>query len=212
MATMTISSLPYSYEAYGFGRRRSLASAQTNGSSGKSYFIIPDVVIEEEHTDEVTVTNQPVDIGAEISDHAYANPAVVRIKWAWSDNSRLINSLISSAFSSERGLVTSKRIYSELLEIKNARLPIQLSTGKRTYPKVILTSIKTTSTVDTESSMICDLTFQEIFTAIAQEIPLKSTSQENPAQTSGTSVFGYSNPTDYGSIEIDSGLVTLNGG
>lgn len=212
MATMTISTLPYSYEAYGFGRRRSLTSAQTNGASGKSYVIVPDVVIEEEHTDEVSVTNQPVDIGAEISDHAYAQPAIVHIRWAWSDNSRLINSLISSVFTNQRGLVTSKRIYSELLEIKNARLPIQLSTGKRTYPKVLLTSIKTTSTVDTESSMICDLTFQEIFTAIAQEIPLSSATQSKPAETSGTSVFGYSNAADYGSIEINSGLVTLNGG
>ena len=85
----TLNSLPYSIEALTLGRRRSITS-----SGSEAIAIIPDVVISEEHDDEVTVTRHPVDQGAPISDHAYKNPSVLNVRFGWSDSSRLINSVL----------------------------------------------------------------------------------------------------------------------
>ena len=202
MATMTISSIPYSLEALAFGRRRSIAST----TGGRSFLIIPDVVISEEHTDEAIVTQHPVDIGAPVSDHAYVKPAVVHVQFAWSDNSRLVNSAISTLTGGLRGLLTTKEIYTELQAILNSREPVSLSTGKRNYSTMLLTSLKTTSTVETENCLICDMTFQEIMLAVEQVVDMSVATQASPATTSSTQDFGTRGLTNDGSIVIDSGL------
>ena len=46
--------------------------------------ILADVVIEEQHTDNLEVTQHPVERGANISDHAYKTPAVVTLYLGWS--------------------------------------------------------------------------------------------------------------------------------
>ena len=60
--------------------------------------IIPDVTIEEQHTDSLTITDQPVETGAAISDHAFKNPAEVTVKVGWSQQVALLNSVLSGGF------------------------------------------------------------------------------------------------------------------
>ena len=83
-------SLPYSLEALLLGRKREFAG------------IIPDVIISEEHENEVIVTRHPVDTGANVADHAYCLPAVINCQFGWSDSSRLLNSILD--FSIFKGL------------------------------------------------------------------------------------------------------------
>lgn len=194
MATMTISALPYSLEAYLMNRQRFIAEGDEIESFLGGTVIIPDVVLEEAHTDEVQVTEHPVDVGANVADHAFRKPAVVHCRFGWSDNSRLIASVLST-LSGNRGFLTTKQVYSELLKILNARQPLRISTGKRQYPKVLLTSVKTTTTVDTEASLIVDLTFQELLTAREQIVPLEKNSTRIPEASSAS---------DRGPVQISS--------
>lgn len=89
-------SLPYSLEALLLDRKREFAG------------IIPDVVVSEEHENEVVVTRHPVDTGANVSDHAYQMPTVINCQFGWSDSSRLLNSILD--FSIFKGLTTTKDV------------------------------------------------------------------------------------------------------
>ena len=175
-------SLPYSLESLLLGRSRSI-QPMAGGDA-----IIPDVVISEMHSDQVTVTNHPVDTGADLSDHAIIQPTTVTCTFAWSDSSRAINSALDGSIL--QGMETTKDVYEKLLALMRARQPLRLSTGKRAYENVIITALKTTSSVETESAAIIEITFQEVFMALAQTVSLSSIKQKNPGRTSGKRNLG----------------------
>lgn len=176
--------LPYSLEALVLGRARAISRMDGLGDA-----IIPDVIVSELHTDDVTVTQHPVDTGASISDHAFVQPAMLSVVFGWSDSSRAINSALDGSIL--QGLETTKDVYDKLLDFKNARMPLRVSTGKRVYENMILTNIRVTTTVDTESSAIIEMTFQEVFMAQAQTVSLQAISQKNPGRTAGVTNAGY---------------------
>ena len=177
-----MSSLPYSLEALILGRSRSITS-QDDGDT-----IIPDVIVSEAHTDEVTVTSHPVDTGSQISDHAVVQPAQVTCDFGWSDSSRALNSLLDGSIM--RGMTTTKDVYDRLIELKNARQLLRLSTGKRVYTNVLITKVMTTTTADTESAAIIEVTFQEVILAEAKTVSLAAIKQANPKKTASASTGG----------------------
>lgn len=175
-------SLPYSLEALLLGRTRSIEP--TNGGDA----IIPDVIVSEVHDDQVTVTQHPVDTGAAISDHAIVQPASVTCVFGWSDSSRALNSALDGSIL--KGMATTKDVYDRLVELKNNRELLRLSTGKRVYPSVLITALKVTTTVDTESAAIIEITFQEVFLVEGKTVSLASIRQKNPKKTSSKSSGG----------------------
>ena len=170
-----MSALPYTIEAHVLGLKRQISTEAGDA-------IIPDVTIEEMHTDEVVVTKHPVDFGAQISDHAYKNPAQVICTFGWSDSSRLINSLISGSIL--QGVTNVRDVYDRFLELMKKREVLTLSTGKRSYDAVIITKISTRTTADTESALILNVTFTEIIRVAAQVVSLSQA--KNPSKYSGT--------------------------
>lgn len=173
-----------SLEALIMGTKRAIEPVDLKGvSTGEA--IIPDVTISEMHSDEVTVTQHPVDTGANIADHAYRQPATVVCTFGWSDSSRLINSLLSDGAvgSLLKGKGSVEDVYKTLLELKDNRTPLKLSTAKRVYPCVIITRITTTTTVDSENAAVIEITFQEILVAQAKTVTLASVQQKNPEKT-----------------------------
>lgn len=197
----TLNSLPYSIEALTLGRRRSITS-----SGSEAIAIIPDVVISEEHDDEVTVTRHPVDQGAPISDHAYKNPPVLNVRFGWSDSSRLINSVLDTSIL--RGYLSTKEVYEQLLKLMDNRELLTVSTGKRIYQNMLITKLSTSSTADTESALICDITFEEVIIVSAQSTNLSEDVQQNPERTASPTNGGQRQavetstvlqlPSDYG--------------
>jgi len=174
-----------SLEALIMGTKRAIEPVSLNGTpAGEA--IIPDVTISEMHSDEVTVTQHPVDTGANIADHAYRQPATVVCTFGWSDSSRLINSLMSGGTGAVGSLLKGKGsvedVYKTLLELKDKRTTLKLSTAKRVYPCVIITRI-TTTTVDSENAAVIEITFQEILVAQAKTVTLASVQQKKPEKT-----------------------------
>lgn len=176
-----------SLEALLLGTKRSIEPTNLEGQlTGEA--IIPDVVISELHSDEVTVTNHPVDTGATITDHAFRQPAVVICTFGWSDSSRLVNSLFDGSIF--KGIESVKDVYDKLLRLKDARQVLKLSTAKRVYDSVLITKLMTTTTVDTENSAIIEVTFQEILTAQARTVTLASVTQADASKTASTTNGG----------------------
>lgn len=59
--------------------------------------LIPQITLEEIHTDELQITDHPVEQGAVISDHAFKRPAQVIITCAWSNTPNKASSILSQA-------------------------------------------------------------------------------------------------------------------
>jgi hypothetical protein len=175
-------SLPYSLEALLLGRSRSIEPLDGGDA------IVPDVTISEVHDDEVTVTQHPVDTGAAISDHAIVQPASVTCVFGWSDSSRALNSALDGSIL--KGMQTSKDVYDRLVELKNQRALLRLSTGKRKYPSVVITKLKVSTTVDTESAAVIEVTFQEVFLVEAKTVSLAAIRQKNPRKTASKTSGG----------------------
>ena len=175
-----------SLQALLLGRKRSIESNSLSGLlSGES--IIPDVVISEMHTDEVVVTQHPVDVGAQVTDHAYRQPATVICTFGWSDSSRMINSLLDGSIF--RGAYSVEDVYKTLLKMQEARQPLKLSTGKRKYDNVIITKLQTSTTADTENSAIIEVTFQEVILARSQTV-YYADMMKDPSATQGVTDRG----------------------
>lgn len=181
-------SLPNNIEALLLDRSRSITDED-------GQIIIPDVIISELHSDSVNVTRHPVDTGANINDHAFKEPAELVVEFGWSDSSALLSSAVSSAlsfFSSDypRGLQTTKEIYERLVNIQERRELLTVSTGKRQYTDMIITGLKTTTTVDTETCLIVEMTLQQVIRVNSKIVSLETAKQRYPSQTAGVSNSG----------------------
>lgn len=154
----------------------------------KGQAIIPNVVVSELHVDDVTATRHPVDIGANISDHAYREPATLVCEFAWSDSSMLLNSMIDGSLF--RGLRSSNDVYEKLLALKDQLQLLTVTTGKRTYKNMLIVQLKTTTTEDTENCLKMEITFQEVLTVSAKEVRLKINNQASPSRTATAAARG----------------------
>lgn len=73
-------------------------------AGGNQSPIIAQATVEEIHTDELEITDHPVEQGAMITDHAFKRPSQVVIHCAWSDSSSISGGLIGSAVSAAAAL------------------------------------------------------------------------------------------------------------
>lgn len=168
------------------------------------------VTIEEQHQDDLQITDHPVEIGANITDHAYRKPSSVIIKAGWSNAAPAGNVLQSAAnavtgtingaigianqvssalggpsFSSVTGnqQKSIKEVYEDLLALQAERTLIDVLTGKRTYKNMLIESIMETTNADTENSLILTIKLREVIVVSTRTVELASTSiAANPGQ------------------------------
>lgn len=188
---------------------------------GKTYLqdITAQAVIEERHTDEMEITEHPVEIGASISDHAYKLPSEVIIRMAWSNSPSNQNSLVNAAVGSIAAVSSIGRtvlgagsfiggiqsaisgygsdqlqqIYSNLLYLQSSRAIFDIYTGKRRYSDMICRSISTETDNALENALVITMTCQQILLVNTQVIIIG----ENTADDSLTS------PVNRGSVKAE---------
>lgn len=145
--------------------------------------IIPDVVVFERHEDEMIVTEHPVERGAPITDHAYKKPETLSVRFGWSDSSTLLNQTMNLSILS--GLNSITDVYAKLLEEMEKGTLFDVSTGKRQYTDMLITSLQVKTEEDTETSLIVDITFQKVRLVTVTETD-GSTSTDVQAQPQDT--------------------------
>lgn len=153
--------------------------------------IIADAVVEEVHDDKVVATQHPVEQGATISDHAYKEPAILDVTYAWSAGSQqnLTDALSGTAALGSLGSVADpmaflKGIYQQLLGLAIGRVLCSVYTGKRLYTNMLIIDIGATTDRETENSFIAHIRFQEILMATTQIVTVPANAnQANPAAT-----------------------------
>lgn len=159
------------------------------------------VVIEELHTDEITMTEHPVEFGAAITDHAFRRPSEVMIRMGWS------NSAIAAGLSSFQGLaqLASSDLtddlnfiittYNKLLDLQRSLTTFSIITGKRKYANMLCRSLSVPTRMDTEHSLIVTAHCREIIIVQTQVATLPSADvQANPAQTASPANQGTKQP------------------
>jgi len=155
--------------------------------------IIPDVVIEETHSDNLTITEHPIEQGASITDHAYKNAPELTMRVAWS-NCKSANDRKTY------GTVIAGRIediadaYSYLLGIQQNRLPIDVITGKRAYKNMLIKSLATSTDRRTNETLEIVVGFRQLIIVKTSTAKIEISNQSNPQVTAGTQNTGVKTP------------------
>jgi hypothetical protein len=119
---------------------------------------VPQVTVEEEHIDELAVTEQPVEQGAAITDHSYKRPARLTVTAGWSNSNNSGNAL------------QVEEIYAGFLALQATRQPFVVITGKRFYKNMLITRLFTRTNKDYENSMILVCEMQEVILVSTQTV------------------------------------------
>lgn len=149
--------------------------------------IVPQVVIEEKHRDELVITNHPVQNGANITDHAFKNPSMVSLRYGWSSSGAL--------YSLDLGAPSVDDVYAMLLDLQASRQPFDVVTGKRNYSNMLIRSLDLVTDRTTENSIVVEVMLQQIIIVDTQTATLKSAANmSDPASTAPVSNAGVKQP------------------
>jgi len=133
--------------------------------------IIPEVVIEEIHHDQTRITDHPVETGAAISDHAFNMPPEVEMRCGFSNST-----------AGAEGYVQS--VYQEFLALKATRQPFDVSTGKRQYQNMLISSLVVTTDETSEFALNIVVGLRYIIiTNTTQTAGAAQSAQASPQQT-----------------------------
>lgn len=131
--------------------------------------LVFDAVLKTDHTSKVTATSHPVESGANISDHAFVEPAEIMLEVAVSDCETK-----NGTFGSRN---RSQKAFSELLKLQASRRLITVTTRFKTYRNMLIISV----------SVPDDYTTMFAFKAsiMLREIPIVSTSKVKVSERRG---------------------------
>jgi hypothetical protein len=151
--------------------------------------ILPDVCVEEEHSDSMVITDHPVEQNTGnagfISDHAYRQPAEVTLTYGWSptgDKGRASNFL--------------NDMYAAILKAKDDRLLLEVNTTRRVYQNMLVQSVTLTTDRYTENALLCRIVCREVLIARTKDVPIAVAPQNlgNPQSGLPTVPAGVINP------------------
>lgn len=136
--------------------------------------IVPNVVIEEQHRDELVVTEHPIERGAAISDHVFKRPSEVTMRAAWSNSSAFGDGTEGYA----------QFIYDQLLALQVSGSTFDLVTGKRLYRNMVMLQLQVQNDSRWEYGLYVLAIMKEIIIVETQSTALPPTeNQALPQQT-----------------------------
>lgn len=182
------------------------------------------VTFEEIHTDELEITDHPVELGAKITDHAFMRPAEVVIKCGCSDspsNAGLLSGLVGAVTGTISGVASlltgnnvsqTKAIYAKLLTLQRNRIPFDVSTGKRQYTNMLVKSLRVETTKETENSLVVTATLRQILIVTTQLVTVSApaSSQAFPGYTATVANQGVKGLDPTINYNIPAGSTAIN--
>ncbi len=162
------------------------------------------ITLEEVATDELEVTEHPIEQGASITDHAYQLPTELRMRISWSNSPNnggllggirgLLNTgelLVSNILGKNVNQV--KDIYQKLREAQAAREPMEVFTGKRMYRDMLIKSIVSSTDPKTQNVLDVTVIFKQIIrvtTSVARIERVPAANQRDAQSTLSPSNAG----------------------
>jgi hypothetical protein len=127
--------------------------------------LYPDITIEETHSDQLTITDHPVQ-GASggnisISDHAFKMPSEVTITYGWSPSGP-----------GNKGLATNylNELYQKILDLQNSLNLLTIYTGRRVYKNMLIQGISVTTDMYTNNALVVRMTCREVLLAELKKV------------------------------------------
>ncbi|MDR8873542.1 phage baseplate protein [Burkholderia multivorans] len=159
-------------------------------------------IVEEVYSDNLTITEHPVENGAPINDHAYMRPREIVIKCGWSnaDYSALLGSAVVSFDPTGANTMATgtyvDAIYSRLLQLQANRERIDVVTTRRKYSNMLIQGLSTVTDRKTSAALMVTATLKQvnIVSTKATKLPPKD-DQADPAATSETVNAGVKSAT-----------------
>lgn len=131
------------------------------GAGGALYF---DAVFKTDHTSKITLTEHPVEKGANIADHAYLDPSEVSLEVGMSDTA------LQAAPSSNGS--RSVAAYKALRELQEKRQPVTVVTRLKTYRNMMLESITAPDDYTTMFALKATVFLREIITVSTETVQI----------------------------------------
>ena len=125
------------------------------------------VTIDESATDELEITQHPVQDGAQITDHAYKKPVTLSVSVQYSDNLT--------------GVPIDEQ-YRRLLELQNTRNPIDVVTSKRIYRNMLVRSVGETTDKNNDKILNLSIDLQEVILVSVSTVKIPAASQKRSSQ------------------------------
>lgn len=133
-------------------------------------FIIPDVVVEEVHRDQLVITDHPVEQGAAISDHAFKMPSEIEMRCGWSNSTAGTTGYVQA-------------VYQELLALQQMRQPFSVFTGKRSYSNMLIRSLEVVTDEHSENALMVTVGLREIIIVSTTTTSAPKSQQSQAART-----------------------------
>lgn len=124
------------------------------------------------HSRQVEITENPVETGASIVDHAYVKPAEVTITVLMSD---VHQSMVEGQFSG--GYSRSVSAWAILTKLQEDRIPMSVLTRLGLYSNMLITEIRADDTAETVHGLQADVTLKEIPIARVKTVKISSAPQ-----------------------------------
>jgi hypothetical protein len=164
--------------------------------------IVAEVTIDEQGSDDVQITEHPVEQGAPIADHAFKRPSIVTIRAGWSRQ-------YAWDLSAESG------VYGLLLSWQAALLPFDVITGKRNYTNMLIERLQVQTDQHSEFALMATITCRQVILVSTSTTSAKMKSpsdgaQQNPEKTGNEKDGGDKTPTQTGTIKEGLDPVTGN--
>ena len=122
----------------------------------------------EHHDDHLQITDHPVELGAQISDHAYKLPKRVDIEIGWD----------------KLDIQARSMTYEQIIKLQESVTPMSIVTGKRIYKNMLIESVGVVTDADSENILRVNLGCREVIivqTQITNMAP--AANQANPQAT-----------------------------
>jgi hypothetical protein len=152
----------------------SLTSIFTGGSARQIDTIEVDVIMSEDTSDVLTITKQPVQQGATITDHAFMEPTVLNM----------------TVFFKDSFFTSLSETYEKLRKLQSSRVPIKVTTPKRTYTNMLIATLRNTTDKNTENCLSISMSLQEVIRVSVTTTQVERTKQRNPGTTGATQKAG----------------------
>src|SRR5215467_4150897 len=164
--------------------------------------IIAQVTIEEQGSDDLQITEHPVEQGAPIADHAFKRPATVTIRAGWSR--------YGATPYSHNDLSAESGVYGLLLSWQAALLPFNVITGKRSYSNMLIERLQVSTDQHSEYALMATITCRQVIivgtsTAQVQGMSNSSDQHANPESTGPSSDTGDKASSNVGSVQDTTG-------
>lgn len=143
---------------------------------------VADVTVEETGSDDLEITEHPVEQGAAITDHSYKRPAELTVRCGYSN----------SSVSSQGNPNYVDQIYSQFLDLQATRKTFEVMTGKRLYTSMLIRRLTQTTDEKTENALALVVELKQIIIVSTQTVTvpdstvMKTPQVNAPVQDLGT--------------------------